>query len=197
MMFSMKLNFYLIFFAISFTFACHPEQQSSGPDKPKYIRELIHRTGFVALPYSHDLMSDKETYKYSIDENTIDTLFFNDRNSHIIGFLPDTTVYYGILYFGVGDDFYPCIMTIDKFGNKIDDKSICIGQCAGIMEEYSACIDKVTIEEDLSLQMYYHLDGYIDIQLSADTICEETTWSGNIEKTGKVCITESGSHTCE
>jgi hypothetical protein len=168
--------------------------------KVDYVRSLIKKVGFQNLPYSHDLIDDKIDSKYDINRNSLDTLYFNDLNSHIVGVLPDTTNFYCFLYFGVGDALYPCLTTIDKNGNKIDSKSICIGQCAGIMIQYDTCIDNVTIEKDMTINMYYRLHGFVNSKNDSnkiDTICNMMIWTGRIDKNGKIIVKESELQGCK
>lgn len=179
--------------------SCGNSNKDKTATKVDYIKTLIKKVGFQELPYSHDLMKDKEEYKYNVDRNSMDTLFFDDLNGHIIGVLPDTSKYYCFLYFGVGDVLYPCLTTIDKKGNKIDNKSICIGQCAGVMIDYDTCIDRVTIEKDLTINMFYKLHGFVEREdniTKVDTICNQMIWTGRITKNGKIEVKETELESC-
>lgn len=163
------------------------------PDKSDLIRVLVKKAGLIETPWTHDLLADKESYSYLLDIESSDSVFYGDIEGQIIGVLPDTNDYYAILFYGVGDDLYPGITTFDKSGNKIDNSTICICNCAGIVEDFDTCIDKVTINKSLQFEMYFKLVTTVEsedsIGLMID-VCNERRLVGYIDKSGKFVFSE-------
>jgi hypothetical protein len=159
----------------------------------KYIRSLIKKVGIQELPYSFDLTKDQIQSKHDVDRNSIDTLFFDDWNGHVAGLLPDTLNFYCFLYYSVGDALYPNLVTINKKGEVIDKANICIGNCAGLMIDIDSCMDKVTINKDLSINLLYRVRGSAETHDSIPKtvkVNNQIKGKGKILKNGKIEISK-------
>jgi hypothetical protein len=180
-------------FFIFSTFLISCIQSNTYNFRAKYIRSLIKKVGIQELPYSFDLTKDQIQSKYDIDRNSIDTLFFDDWNGHVAGVLPDTSNFYCFLYYSVGDALYPNLVTIDKKGKIIDKANICIGNCAGLMIDIDSCIDKVTINKDLSINLLYRVRGSAETRDSIPKtvkVNNQIIGKGKILKNGKIEISK-------
>ena len=138
--------------------------------------------------------------KYSVDKNSMDTLFFDDFNGSIEGVLPDTSTYFGFIYYKVGDSLYPFLTTIDKKGQIIDRQSIGIGACGGLAIDVDSCVDKVSINEKLEIDMFYKMRGTADTNDSIPQtvkICNWISGKGKITKDGKIEIRKGELEVCD
>jgi hypothetical protein len=175
------MKFIRIFIVSILLISC--SQTSTDNIRAKYISTLIKKVGIQELPYSFDLTKDQIISKHDINRNSIDTLFFDDWNGLVAGVLPDTSGYYCFLYYSVGDALYPNLVTIDKKGNIIDKANICIGNCAGLMIDIDSCIDKVTINKDLSIDLLYRVRGSVETQ---DSLHKTVKVNNQIKGKGKI-----------
>ena len=128
----------------------------------------------------------------------MDTLFFDSGS--LGGVLPDTTSFYCILYYQVGDSLYPFLTTIDKDGNVIDNAPIGIGHCRGLLIDIESCVDQVTINRDLSIELFYKVVGSADTNDSIPKtvrICNQILGTGRVTKEGKIEIKKGELEQCE
>jgi hypothetical protein len=162
--------------------------------KADFIRTFVKKAGYIDLPYAHNLTTDNETYKYSIDSKSLDSLFFDNSINQIIGVIPDTTTYFAILYYDPGDDLYPSLRTFNKSGEIIDSKKICLGYSAGCGCECDSCSDLTTIGEDLKIEMSYYIKATEcdsnGIKLPETTTCKVITVEGNVKPDGTIVLNE-------
>ncbi|MGE0090878.1 MAG: hypothetical protein AB7S50_15520 [Bacteroidales bacterium] len=191
-----KLLIALIFIGL---ISCNSSKQTvKEPQEIKLdqIRKVIQKTGFVKLPLIFDANSDNSLKSnYDVDFKSNDSLIFESDIWSIIGFLPDTTDYYAVLFHSVGDMLYPTIMTIDKNGNKIDRQIICTGGCAGhAAVDISSCYDSIWIESDLKIKSISKVIGTVETEDSIPqtlNICNMRILDGLIEKNGKIRLKDS------
>lgn len=177
--------------------SCNSNKQTSNQDiKLEHIRKVIQESGFVKLPLIFDASDDNSLKaNYSVDLESNDTLIFGKDIYDIIGFLPDTSDFYGVLFHTIGDMLYPTILTIDKKGNKIDRKIIYVALCAGQAEMYVAsCYDSVWIYSDLKIKSISKVIGTIETEDSIPqtlNICNIRTLSGLIDRNGEISLKSS------
>src|SRR5688572_3134579 len=98
--------------------SCGQQSNKQELSKAEHLRTLIKKIGFQKLPYTYDLSKSITNAKYSVDMNSMDTIFFDSGSFG--GVLPDTTNFYCILFYQAGDSMYPFLSTFDKKGNIID-----------------------------------------------------------------------------
>jgi len=176
--------------------ACGQKDSNQEVDKVEHLKNLMHKIGFVKLPFTYDIARSKIESTYSVDHNSPDTLFFD--SGQFQGVLPDTTNFYCILYYQSGDSLYPFLTTIDKSGNVIDTQNIGIGYCGGLPTGVDHCIDQVTIGEDMSLHLLYHATGTRTDDSTHQTtkICNKILGTGAITGKGKIEITKTETDDC-
>ena len=160
------------------------------------IQYVISKSGFIKLPLEFDASIETALKSnYSIDRTTNDTLLFDEGIYDIVGFLPDTTDYYAFLHLTVGDMLYPTITTMDKNWQKIDEKIICTGGCAGHLQLLvTSCYDSVWIYPDLKIKSVSRVTGTVEIDDTASQvlkICNMSILDGFIDKDGKIEIDRS------
>jgi len=184
------MRYLMILISTGLLIGCGTSKWNKDLNKADYIRNFISKVGFVKLPYSHNLNLDKEEYKYLIDYKSNDTLFFKSPINQIIGVLPDTLNYFGILYYAVGDDLYPCLITFNKNGEKIDDQKISNGLCAGCGCECDSCSDITTVTKDLKISSHLFLKSTdcdsIGNKIPSNTKCMLSIVDGFVNSAGKI-----------
>jgi hypothetical protein len=176
-------------------------------DKNEQIQYVIKESGFIKLPMEFDVsnlewIERTQNSTYPINYTSNDSLLFETDNYFygIIGFLPDTTNYYAFLYFTPADMLTPTIRIMDKNWQKIDEKIICTGGCAGHAQlEVAICYDSVWISTDLRIKSISKVVGTVEIEDSISqvlNICNMRTLEGFIDKYGKINVKESGLIDC-
>jgi len=164
--------------------------------KNEQIINVIGHSGFLELPLIFDANNENSLRNtYNVDFKGNDTLLFDTDIYSIIGFLPDTTDYYGFLFHTVGDMLYPTLMTLDKKGNKIDRQIINATGCAGHFSlDVTSCYDSVWIHRDLTIKSISRVIGTVDsedIPEQTLNICNMRRLDGLIEKNGRIKLTRS------
>ena len=96
---------------------------------------------------------------------------------------------------------YPTIRTMDKNWQKIDEKIISTGGCAGHAQlEVTNCYDSVWIYQDLKIKSISKVIGTVEIDEDSTSqildICNMRILEGFIDKNGKINIKESGLIDC-
>jgi hypothetical protein len=161
-----------------------PEEKN----KQEFFQEFISRINLVDLPFKHD-MNGNETISSSFKFNNTgyDTLFLDAEHSQVIGMLPDTSQFIGVLYFLPGDDLVPSLITFDKNGNKIDDQILCSLACNGMPCEGYLCNSKMVLTKDLEILNYreMHINRCEGNQKDVSEISNQT---GLIKKNGEIIL---------
>ncbi len=190
-------GFYILLFSTCL-FSCNSNRQiveSINDVKLKHIRFVIKESGFVELPlkYSSDMENSLKS-NYTVDFNGNDSLIFEKDIHNIIGAFPDTSDYYAFLFPTIGDMLYPTIITFDKFGNQIDRQIICVSCCSGQASvDVSSCYDSVIVTKDLSITSRCQVIGTVETDDSIPNtlnICNERSLNGNLNKQGKIILSE-------
>jgi hypothetical protein len=186
----------LIFFGLSSCNSTKQAEKQPNEIKLEQIKRAIHKSGFVKLPLAFDANNENSFEStYVIDLNSNDSLIFDSDMYSIVGFLPDTTGYYAILFHTVGDMLYPTILTLDKKGKKIDRQIICASGCAGhAFVDVISCYDSVWVNKDLRIMAVSKVRGTVEIDdpiPQTIDICNMRILEGSIEKTGKIIIKPS------
>lgn len=167
--------------------------QTNQFSKANYLRIFVKKIGFVKLPYSYSLDLNDDDFKYLSDAGSNDTIFFPEERS-IIGVLPDTSTYFGILYYEIGDDLYPKLIIFDKGGNKIDEALITNSTCPGWDCYFETCTDLATIDQKLNIHLYCRIET-IDCDENGERMtgpdaynCSVLEVFGKITKNGKIIL---------
>jgi hypothetical protein len=184
----------IVLLICGFLSCCSSKIANIDSSKCDNLRILVKKVGFQSLPYKHDLSKDSDFYKYRINPKSNDTLFFSEGNGLLIGVLPDTTSYFGILYYKIGDALCPSLRTFDKNGKLISDRSISFGICAGCDCECDSCSDSITITKDLDIKMFNYLKSTkcdsLGKKIPGTTNCKVITIEGLVDKTGEIKMKE-------
>ncbi|HYV92047.1 MAG TPA: hypothetical protein VE978_09705 [Chitinophagales bacterium] len=132
------------------------EKQSSNAP-PDTFREFLKKFKIIDLPFVFRYADFKESFNYnkmtSIDANSSDTLFIKTEYSDGIkcfGMLPDTTIFFSIIYFYPADSYYPQLVTYNKRGKLIDETSLIVNGCGGDCG-LQYCSETGMINKDLSI----------------------------------------------
>jgi hypothetical protein len=190
----------LLIILISICFqSCNTSKQKKEQSLDVRVEQLqmvIQKSGFIKLPLVFDANIDNSLKStYNVDFKCNDSLIFDSDIYSIVGFLPDTTMYYAFLFHTVGDMLYPTIMTLDKKGNKIDRQIINAMGCAGHAAiDVKNCYDSVWIYSDLKIKSISKVIGTVDIEDSIPQtldICNMNIFEGLIEVNGKIKIKSS------
>lgn len=189
---------YILFFVI-FTSSCDSgklTKKNLQDIKINQIRQMINKTGFINFPLKFDAGNENSLKsRYSVDFSGNDSLIFNSDSREVIGFLPDTSKYYAMLYYSIGDILYPTIMTISKQGIEIDRQIICTAECAGqTAVDVISCYDSVKISKDLKIVSVSKMIGKVDSNDSIPKtldVCNMIKINGFIDGNGKIKLNRS------
>ncbi len=93
---------------------------TTAADSVYTIQQFVAKLQPIRYPWRHHI-EDAGDYGFRVEGR--DTLFV-PADAWASEYLPDTSNYYGIIYYGVGDYFYPYLKTFDKQGNVISDQAL-------------------------------------------------------------------------
>jgi hypothetical protein len=82
--------------------SCQNQIKNSVPSKRQQLIQIIKKAGFLKLPLSFEVLKNGLKDKYLVDHKGLDSLVFNRDIYRICGFLPDTSLYYAVVF------NYPC-----------------------------------------------------------------------------------------
>ncbi|MBS1553899.1 MAG: hypothetical protein JSU09_03150 [Bacteroidetes bacterium] len=190
---------YWVVTSILFLSGCR-YQTSQTDNRSSYIRELAKIVGIQQVPFKYDLAKHNPDIRRSINKHSPDTLFFDDFNGSIGGLLPDTSNFFGFIYYKVGDSHYPFLLTVDKKGKIIDRQSIGLGHCGGQVVDIESCTDSVSINEKLEIEMLYEMRGKVEINDSIPKeikICNWISGKGKVTKEGRIEVTKGKLEVCD
>jgi hypothetical protein len=189
---------------IILSLGCKIKNENSDKIKPsklqrlEYIRDSI---GFISLPFIANFDSTiKNTYRIFMSED--DSIFRQEfqrlGDLYLIGFLPDTTNFYCILFNSVAAVVQPGLITLDKRGNKVSSAYLTKENCLIYVGDILLCKEYTIINKDLTLDYYYKS---IVIQeksdFSLDTVCTNLERKGKINNKGEITIGQMNVINCQ
>ena len=121
-------------------------------DKRAYFKNnYLEKFKIVNLPLTlRPTGNYPERRSLRTDSNSPDTLFYKGAYSiACYGLLPDTSIFYGVIWLEPADLEYPVITTYDKNGEIIDEREINIGYCGDDCGYH--CTETVTIDKDYKI----------------------------------------------
>ncbi len=199
----MKAIIIIVFFLTLFD-SCNLATKNDNHDEKSYRREqlktihgLIRKVGFIKLPYSINLESLQDNYKvtYKLDYNSSDKILLEEGlHSDIIGFLPDTSNYYGILYYVHADMTLIQLMVYSKKGEIVTNRLVTDCNCSTFGGEIINCKDTTTIENNLSIKYFHESTIIVESKTKAnsyDTIYKSIEKEESINKIGEIILTKS------
>ena len=131
---------------------------------------------------------------YYIDKKSPDKLFFDAAHEQIIGVLPDTSNFFGVLYFEPGDDLYPSLITLDKNGFKIDDKRLCYFDCPDVDCSVDSCFSFLDFQQGMTFLFRLRMKtcdcDNKGKKIAGTAICIVKESKGHVSKTGKIILSE-------
>lgn len=132
-------------------------EQDELKQRLKQIRTYFSNCPNIQLPWSYSLNSNPANACYSTNLME-DTLVFGTKGPYrLIGTLKDTSSFYGIFYFTIGDDYIPEFRSYDKTGNLIEQVSLLEGCWQGCESD---CRSSVSIDETLKISTRFEFYLY-------------------------------------
>jgi len=167
------------------------------------IHRLTEKAGFVTLPYRINFDSIQiDDYKvmYKLD-STYDELQNDGLHRDIVGILPDTSSYIGILYYIHGGVTNLNLMVYSKNGDVLEKKALLEEKCVLFGGEILECQEMTNINKDLTMDYNYNSRIVYENYDSADTISYDTVYTslkryGTITESGKVVFEKADSCCC-
>jgi hypothetical protein len=174
-------------------------QINLNPSSEKEItfRKFLKHFKVLTLPYSYKSASQftNESSYYAVPDKSPDTLFL-PHFSICYKMLPDTTNFFGLLSFIIGDGFAPVLTTYDKRGNKISNQQIDVAKCDGGGPCYT-CSEYTYIYKDVSIfsiDTFYHYscDSIYKISDSVPRV-SVISITGKIYSDGRIVLSSENS----
>lgn len=185
-------NLFRILFIVTIVSSCHlkaDKKYNRDLSKIDRIDSILDSIGFISLPFVANFDTTiKNTYRLNAS-NDLDTILIKDFSRlgdvYLIGFLPDTTDFYAILFLGIAAVSNPGLITFDKTGTKISSEFITEENCLIYVGDILYCCEYTQINSDLTLKYVYKS---IVIQekadMTSDTIFTHIIRNGKIRNNG-------------
>jgi hypothetical protein len=154
------------------------------------IRKIIDMVGFVELPYK--IYYDQDGVDVRNEDIYILQRKIGVQAGCFYGILPDTTHFFGVLYFVAASIAYPNLATFDKEGILIDKQSIVGDNCYEMAGASVFCDEYTIINKDLTMHYHYKSKHIFDGgNYGAVLVCKHIERDGRIEKNGKIIAGEN------
>ena len=121
------------------------------------LLKLLNRIGFIELPYIANYPTNslkKNVFNCSQEKISLLKDFYGNH-IEMIGFIPDTTNFYAILYITLETTQVPNLITFDKQGTLIDRKAITEENSWLFPGYIIKCEEYTRIEKDLTLNYFF------------------------------------------
>jgi hypothetical protein len=162
------------------------------------FRKYLKKLQIIQLPFYYKGWTDDKIdvgNLYTLDKNSNDTLFFdiNDENIKCYGVLSDTSNYFSIVYFKIGDAPVPILAIYSKVGKLLDKQELlCYGCGSDCGLEYCSYTAQITKTLDIYIADTAIYNGLCD-SLQEDVVKKiDSTFinykTGKIETNGKIMI---------
>ena len=189
----MRKIFY-IFVILIFGISCNSKPDSN---KEKLFRLFLTKFNPIELPYKlNPNKIDNRSAPITLDKKSIDKIFLK-LSDHVLaeayGYLKDTTDFYKLVYYYVGDAFYYKIAVFDKQFNKVTDAAISNEDCCVPWEPGSNyCSTTIEFNKDNTIICTDSIDnngidslGYI---IDSNRIIKTYVRKLKIEKNGQITV---------
>ncbi len=160
-----------VLFAIT---SCEKPAKHSAPA----IKDLVNKLHPVPVGYTYDLTQSDGDGLYETTPG--DSIFINPYQS-IIGYLPDTTKFYSILYLESGDDFYPCLKVFSKDGKLIYYATVSYADCAAGSCGVDSCISTIQVTDQASVRQYVKM-----VYSECDSLGNAIAGTGKVDERSRV-----------
>jgi hypothetical protein len=191
---------FLLFLFVIFSYACKNSSKTGdfagdNPNKIDRIKVWRDSTSFVDLPFKASFGS-KTTKTFRIwNEDSIFSGDFSGGEIYIVGLLPDTTNYYGVIYKVVASVADFGLITFDKTGKKISSEELTKYKCVIYSGDVLSCVEYTNIGTDLSLD-YYFKSVVAGEGMSTDTVYSCFARKGQISASGKIQLSDEKETDC-
>lgn len=171
-----------------------------GQEIVKLIAHLADTFGFLRLPYTYDYNQDSVggiQYGYKKFTPNYDRLRQLVGCDMIIGILPDTTNYFGLVVGLAASVMNVDLITIDKQGERIARESLIENNCLHYVEEDIYCRENVILTNSLSINYSYETLYIMEGINGNDTICEVRNKFGRLLSNGVIKFEDSKVSNCK
>ncbi|MDO6391656.1 hypothetical protein Q4E40_16090 [Pontibacter sp. BT731] len=178
----------------------NPISEDTSPSRSQLFRLFLKKFKILSLPLeirSDDYASIEVTGLERLNEQSYDTLFakadyFNE--SFCYGMLPDTTLFYTLIFYHPAAEYYPVLATYSKSGFLINQENLFHGAC-GSDCGLTSCSMTGIISKDLSVlsvdSIYYEYEcdsTYAPLPNTGEIIV--ISKKGKIDKKGAISMSE-------
>lgn len=199
-----NLIFFLFVFCVGFLlvgFQLYKKEKANKIDREQKLNEIISKSQILELPIFLNIYnSEKNAKLVGLTELVNPNKKYQSDIIPVLGILPDTTNYITFLAYGIGDVLYPTLITFDKKGNLIEEKSILLNDNFNIFEEVELSsqtstvnlsqTDKgleITLLEITKGQRYREFESNTENTSNSDSLfCQKITQTGFLNEKGKV-----------
>lgn len=171
-----------------------------GQEIIKLVTDLADTFGLLKLPYQYGYNQgfvggiQYGDINYKPNYNRLRQLLKCDA---IVGILPDTTNYFGLVVGLAASVVEIELVTVDKNGSQIARETLIENNCLHYVEEDIYCREHVTLSSKLRIDYSYETLYVLDGVNGRDTICETKTKSGIVLPNGAIEFDESTMSRCK
>lgn len=145
---------------------------------------FIDKLELLPVGYKYDLVSQDTEKCYQAVK--ADSVYFSEY-IWIVGYLPDTSRYYAVLYLEPGDDLYPSLKVFSKSGKTISSEAVSYADCAAGDCGVKECSSVVEITGKNSL-----IRSLTMSRVSCDSLGKETGELQELSKKQLISTDDSG-----
>jgi hypothetical protein len=189
----------LLLLFITIIYGCKNDRTGDSPhdipSKVDRIKVWRDSTSFVELPFKANFGS-RTTKTFRIwNEDSIFSGDFSGGEIYVVGLLPDTSNYYGVVYKAVASVANFGLITFDKTGKKIDSEKLTRDKCVIYAGDVLYCVEYTNIGTDLSLD-YYFESVVAGEGMSTDTVYSCFARKGQMSASGEIQLSDEKEADC-